>query len=107
MKMNTKNVLRITIIMAGLLVGLVSCSGEKMTLLANGPVPIYRTQEDALSGNRSLAYGIISKGQQVQIVKCIDVKHYQIYKVKLPDGAIVYINDGDYSVLKNGKKSPC
>lgn len=104
MKTYKKNVLGITIVMAGLLANLLSCHAEKITLLANGPVPIYRTQEDALSGNQSLAYRLLSKGQQVTVVKSIDVKHYQIYKVKPSNGEIGYVNDGDYSMLRDGKK---
>jgi hypothetical protein len=95
-----KIIIIITII-AGVLVSLTNCSGEKMTLLAKGPVPLYKTQEDSLSGNQNLADGVLSQGQQVQIVKCIDVKHYQIYKVKLSNGAIRYINDGNYLISKN------
>jgi hypothetical protein len=101
MKIKTRNVLGISVIIVGLFASLLCCSGEKKTLLANGPVPVYKTQEDALSGNRSLASGMLSKGQKVLILKYIDVKHYQIYTVELSDGVTGFINDGDYSVLKN------
>lgn len=86
---------------AWLIMSLFGCSGDKIILLAKGPVPVYNTQEDALSGNKDLASGIIREGQQVLVLKCIDVKHYQIYKIKTANGLIKYVNDGNYSLINN------
>jgi hypothetical protein len=94
-------IVRIMTATALLIISLLGCSEDKITLLTKGPVPVYNTQEDALSGNRSLASGMLREGQHVLVLKCIDVKHYEIYKIRTADGSIKYVNDGNYSLIKN------
>jgi hypothetical protein len=107
MKKNKNYALVVVTIVLSLLMSILGCSDEKMTLLAQDPVPVYKSQEDALTGNRNMASGYVSKGEQVLVLKCIDVKHYQIYKVQLSNGVGGYVNEGDYLLLKAGKKSAC
>jgi hypothetical protein len=71
------------------------CYSQDLILKADGPVPIYTTKDAALSGKAS---SMRSKGQQVPIRECIDIKHYQIYKVELSAGVIGYVNDGKYTI---------
>ncbi|MBJ6802819.1 GW dipeptide domain-containing protein [Geomonas propionica] len=79
-----------------LFVSLLSCLKENRSVLAIGAVPLYNSEQAAVSGTSS---GALYKGQLVEVVETIDVKHYQIYKVRLPSGKLGYINDGTYKVL--------
>ncbi len=85
------------------LFAVVSCQKNKTFIQTHGPVPVYKNIEDAMSGNRSLAFVVLPPSKQAIVVDSIDVKHYQIYKVKLSDGSVGYINDGDYKLRKNGE----
>ncbi len=79
-----------------LFVNLMSCSKENLSILAIGAVPLYNSEQAAVSGASS---STLYKGQVVEVVETIDVKHYLIYKVRLPSGKLGYINDGTYKVL--------
>ena len=83
------------IVMVSLVASLFACSNgcysQDLILKADWPVPICTTTDAALFGKAS---SMLSKGQQVPIRECIDIKHYQIYKVELSAGVIGYVNDG-------------
>ena len=78
------------------------CFNEKgLYLVAKDFVPVYATVEDSLA---TLPVNYIIKlepGEQVKIFKRIDVKHYQVYKVGVPNGGVGYINEGKYELFRN------
>lgn len=85
-----------------------ACFQEKdLFLIANGVVPIYKTLPDAVSSPSKKPIIELQKNQQVQVIQCIDAKHYQIYKIHLPNGKIGYVNEGNYMLTKNKKLSYC
>ncbi|MCU7921042.1 MAG: hypothetical protein KZQ95_22185 [Candidatus Thiodiazotropha sp. (ex Epidulcina cf. delphinae)] len=82
-------------------------SDPKLMLVAESAVPIYAGVDEALA---SPPVGIIAElqpRQQVKVIRCVDVKHYLIYKVRLSDGQIGFVNDGKYTLLRDGKPSFC
>lgn len=78
-----------------------------ITLIAEGTVPVYATQEDAIKSPSPPTIAQLSAGERVPVTKCLDVKHYLIYKVRLPDGRDGYVLDGKYLLMKNGKPTCC
>ncbi|MFC3285981.1 hypothetical protein [Litchfieldella rifensis] len=85
-----------------------ACFHEReLFLVANGIVPIYETSEDAMSSPPKGIIAELQAQQRVKVVKCIDVKHYLIYKVRLSDGRIGYVIEGEYVLLRNGEQSHC
>jgi hypothetical protein len=59
----------------------------------------------AWPGQKAIAK--LSSGQSVPVAECVDVKHFLIYKVDLPDGRNGFVLDGHYSLMRNGKKAFC
>lgn len=79
---------------------LAGCFNDKNAVLhANDIVPVYKTSEDAMSPSLEGKISEIHAQQQVEVVRFVDMKHYQIYKVRLSDGIIGYVNVGDYTLL--------
>ena len=72
-------------------------------LVARQPVPVYLTEaaakSPALASQRTLPIS-----ERVEVITCIDAKHYMIYQVRLSDGSIGFINDGQYVLERpNGR----
>ena len=85
-----------------------ACFQERgLFLVANGVVPVYETPEKAMSELPREKINTLSSQQRVRVLKCIDVKHYQIYKIRFLDGNLGYVNEGDYVLLRKGKPSYC
>lgn len=78
-----------------------------LTLLANGTVPVYATEDDALKTPSPTAIALLLAGQSVPVTKCLDVKHYLIYKVQLADGRDGFVLDGKYTLMRDGKQAFC
>lgn len=82
------------------------CFSDNNTVLhANGIVPIYKTPEDAMPSSHEGTISELYAQQQVEVEKFVDVKHYQIYRVRLPGGIVGYVNEGDYVLLRNDNES--
>ena len=47
----------------------------------------------------------LSAGESVLVTKRVDVKHYLIYKVRLPDGRDGFVLDGEYTLMRDGKEA--
>lgn len=80
---------------------------NKYMLVAINPVTIYASEDDAAKWPHVKGIATLESNQKLQIIACIDIKSYLIYKVNLLDKNIGYILDGDYHILKNGKKADC
>lgn len=70
-----------------------------LKLIAQGQVHVYGSVDSALSPLPQKVVSELEPDQGVNVVKCVDVKHYQIYKVRLPDGKIGFVNDGKYKLV--------
>lgn len=82
------------------------CFNDKNTILhANDIVLIYKTPEDAMSSSLEGRISELHAQQQAEVEKFVDVKHYQIYRVRLPCGIVGYVNEGDYVLLRNDNES--
>lgn len=80
------------------------CFDEKgLFLVAEGFVPVYATVEDSLAILPVNSIMKLEPEQKVRVLKRIDVKHYQIYKISLSDGSVGYINEGKYELIRNKK----
>ncbi len=78
---------------------LLSSSDPNLKILAQGRVAVYESIDSALSTPPKQIIDKLEPEQVVNVVKYIDVKHYQIFKVRLPNGRIGFINDGKYKLL--------
>jgi hypothetical protein len=68
---------------------------------------VYATEDDAMKSPRPPVLAQLSAGESVPVTKCVDVKHYLIYKVRLPDGRDGFVLDGEYSLMRDGKQVSC
>lgn len=82
-------------------------SEKGLSLVAIGVVPVYGTQSEAMAVPAPPAIAELSAQQGVPVERCIDVKHYLIYRVQLPDGRKGYVNSGDYALIRDGKAAAC
>lgn len=82
-------------------------SDPRLILAADSTVPVYVGIDEALAAPPAGVIAELQPQQQVKVVRCVDVKHYIIYKVQLPDGRIGFVNDGKYTLLRDGKPSFC
>jgi len=82
-------------------------SEPNLLLVAQGPVLVYESVDDATATLPQKVIAELQLHQSVDVIQCIDVKHYQIYKVRLPDGRFGFVNEGRYVLLRNGKPSAC
>lgn len=82
-------------------------STKGLVLVAEETVYIYETQKKAMAWPSQKVIAKLSSGQSVPVAECVDVKHYLIYKVELPDGRNGFVLDGNYSLMRNGKKAFC
>lgn len=73
-------------------------------LVTNNNVKVYKSLETALAKPPQKPMATLMTQERVEVIKNIDVKHYLIYKVRLLDGRIGFINEGEYILLKNTKK---
>jgi hypothetical protein len=78
-----------------------------MTLVAKGMVPVYATLKDATKSPPPPVIAQLLAGESVPVSKCVDVKHYLVYKVRLPDGRDGFVLDGEYSLVRDGKQAVC
>jgi hypothetical protein len=74
-------------------------SEPNLKLITQGQVHVYGSVDIALSPLPQQVVSELEPEQGVDVVKCVDAKHYQIYKVRLPDGKIGFINDGKYKLV--------
>lgn len=80
---------------------------KPLMLVAVSAVSVFETKSDAMASPEPKPIVVLSVQQSVEVVKCVDVKHYLIYKVRLPDGRTGYVNVGDYVLQRDGKPSHC
>ena len=80
---------------------------KPLMLVTEGAVPVFETKSDAMASSEPKPIAVLSVQQSVEVVKCVDVKHYFIYKVRLPDGRTGYVNVGDYVLQRDSKPYHC
>ena len=78
-----------------------------LILRTEGSTPVYATQADALRSPPASVMAQLAGGADVQVTKCIDVKHYFVYQVRLPDGRKGFVLDGKYSLRRDGELANC
>lgn len=70
--------------------------GKKLTLITQEDVYIVKELKDISSLNNVLR--ILRKGERVEVLDCIDVKHYIIAKIRLPNNEDGYVAKGHFSL---------
>jgi hypothetical protein len=80
---------------------------QSVFLSAKESVPVYATLEELRSPSSSTV-AVIEPKQKIPVMRCIDVKHYQVYEVRLPDGKSGYVNIGKYDLTdRDGNLTSC
>ncbi len=103
--MSTK-ILCLTVALGGVL--LPTCTGKPaLYLVARTDVAVYASATDAMGKPPVKPESSLAPAQRAEVVDCLDVKHYLIYKVRLADGRVGFVNVGEYSLERNGKPSSC
>jgi hypothetical protein len=79
------------------IVAFLSMRTPSLFLVTKGAVSVYATE--AASKSRGLApLRTLPASTRVEVMSCIDAKHYMLYQVRLSDGSIGFINDGNYDL---------
>lgn len=77
------------------------CFNERgLFLVAEEFVPVYETVEASLVKYPMKSVAGLEPKQKARVLKRVDVKHYQVYKIEFSDGKIGYINEGKYKLLR-------
>lgn len=96
------------VIALGLLVAVVLLRpGKDLSLTASGTVLVFETQSAAMAVPAPSAIAQLADRQSVPVERCVDVKHYQIYEVRLPDGRHGFVNAGDYALMRGDEAAVC
>ncbi len=74
--------------------------------VAKGVVPIYASENEVMALSAQIKLKL-NPSQQVAVIECIDVKHYQIYKVAMPDGTQGFVIDGSYALQRYKRPAVC
>ncbi len=83
-------------------------SVKPIFLVAKHAVPVFATADESMVSPPPKAVAQLAPQQHVPVLRCVDVKHYQVYEVRLPDGTTGYVNAGEYDLLaKDGTRSSC
>ncbi|UTY58826.1 hypothetical protein [Massilia sp. erpn] len=78
-------------------------SPRNLYLVAHDVVPVFATELEAMRSGSPVKQKLKADERRL-IVECIDAKHYQIYKVRLIDGEIGFVNVGNYSIERSGQE---
>jgi hypothetical protein len=80
---------------------------QDLYLVAKNMVTVYMSENEAMAPVPSMTVFKIAPSERVEVIECIDVKHYMIYKIRMPDGRQGFVNDGEYSLERFDKPSSC
>jgi len=69
-------------------------------LLAKDAVPVYATASAAMTDSESYGIAELFPQQSVPVLRVVDMKHYFILEVRLPDGQSGFVLKGSYALLK-------
>ncbi len=98
----------VTVIVAGVAAAVYFYRMAPLSLVATGSVPVFATADDSMVSPAAKPVAVLQPQQSVPVLRCVDVKHYQVYEVRLPDGNTGYVNVGEYTLLgREGKPSSC
>lgn len=93
--------MRWRLLMCMMALSLSGCFNERgLFLVAEEFVPVYETVEGSLVNYPMKSVAGLEPRQKARVLKRVDVKHYQIYKVELSGGKIGYVNEGKYKLLR-------
>lgn len=93
----------VVVLMAILVVMWLRPTRLDLYLVANDFVPVYASEEAAMKQS-SQTMTQLHTNERVPVVTCVDMKHYQIYKVRLVTGAVGFVNAGKYSLVRDGRE---
>ena len=82
-------------------------STRGLMLVAKESVPVYSTASEAMTWPHPAKIAEVNAGQSVPVTKCVDVKHYFIYQVLLPDGRVGFALEGEFTLMRDGKQAAC
>jgi hypothetical protein len=81
---------------------------ESVFLTAKEPVPVFATVGESMASAAPHPISELEQNQRVPVLQCVDVKVYLVYKIRLPDGKVGYVNYGKYDLNdKNGSLVSC
>lgn len=80
---------------------------KDLFLVAQERVAVYESSGDALEKPVSTVKNWLSPTEKVEVRECVDVKHYQIYRIRRSDGSVGYVNDGKYQLVRKGQPATC
>jgi hypothetical protein len=78
----------------------------QLYLMAKDSVPVFLSQQDALTLPKDRAWKSLAPQQKVKVLSYVDVKHYLIYEISI-NGEVGFVNEGNYVLLRNGKPAIC
>jgi hypothetical protein len=68
--------------------------GHKITLVSHSKVYIVNGLDDIASSKNLIR--ILNEGERVEVLDCVDTKHYFVAKVRLPDRREGYVAQGSF-----------
>lgn len=90
-----------------LLVGLVVWACQKRpdeSLTATSRISVYASIDEAMDV-AGAGFTVLENGESATVLEHIDVKHYMIYRVRLSDGRIGIVSDGNIVIRRDDVSS--
>jgi len=70
-------------------------------------VLVYETVEKAVAFPKPEFTAVLRPEDSVPVVQCIDLKHYIVVEIELPDKTRGYVLDGKYGLTRGGRQAFC
>lgn len=81
---------------------------ESVFLTAKESVPVFATVGESMSSSAPHPITALEQNQRVPVLQCVDVKVYLVYKIRLPDGKVGFVNSGKIDLTdRNGSLTSC
>lgn len=77
---------------------IVVVGGKNIELVATARMPIYSDLMPDAESNMEIA--VLDVGDRVDVLSCEDIKHYIVPKIRLADGRVGYVIQGQFEFIK-------
>jgi hypothetical protein len=72
-----------------------------VVLVTSNAVPVFTTKQDSIAPSVGNRLAILKPDARVPVLDCLDAGSYSIYKIRLSDGQMGFVNGGDYTLTNS------
>jgi hypothetical protein len=80
------------VLFGAIIIGLAACLPERAVLIVEANTPVHDSVWSANTIQKEIA--VLRAGTKTPVYRCIDIKHYFVYEIRLADGRKGYVDSG-------------